>query len=65
MVQEAASYPVAEDVNLPRYPEIVRLDVGDVLEIGVTRAGETSRISLPLTGPTAPVPQWVARHRSG
>jgi len=50
-----------EVIDLPRYPEIVPLNVGDVLDIGVTRDGETARITIPLTGETAPVPQWFKR----
>jgi predicted metalloprotease with PDZ domain len=48
-----------EIIDLPRYSEIVRLNVGDVLDIGVARHGETTRIAIPLTGETAPVPQWL------
>jgi hypothetical protein len=48
-------------VDLPRYPEIVRLNVGDVLDIGVNRDGKTARVTIPLTGETVPVPQWSAR----
>jgi predicted metalloprotease with PDZ domain len=47
-----------EVIDLPRYPEIVRLNVGDDLNIGVTRDGETARVTIPLTGETASVPQW-------
>ena len=47
-----------ETIDLPRYPEIVRMNVGDDLDIGVTRDGETARITIPLAGETAPVPQW-------
>lgn len=47
-----------ETIDLPRYPEIVRMNVGDDLNIGVIRDGETARITIPLTGETAPVPQW-------
>jgi predicted metalloprotease with PDZ domain len=50
-----------ETINLPRYPEIVRLNAGDVLDIGVTRDGDTVQIAIPLTGETAPVPQWFKR----
>jgi predicted metalloprotease with PDZ domain len=50
-----------EVVELPRYSEIVRMDAGDVLSVGVTRDGETERIALPLTGETALVPQWSTR----
>ena len=50
-----------EVVDLPRYSEIVRMNAGDVLRIGVTREGETARIDLPLTGETAAVPQWIRR----
>jgi hypothetical protein len=53
--------PRGEVIELPRYPEIVRLNVGDVLDIDVTRDGATARISIPLTGETAPVPQWLKR----
>lgn len=48
-----------DTVDLPRYVEIVRLNIGDQLDIGVTRDGQATRISIPLTGETAPVPQWV------
>lgn len=50
-----------EVIDLARYPEIVRLNVGDVLDIGVTRDGEAARITIPLAGETAPVPQWFKR----
>ncbi|WP_460526548.1 hypothetical protein [Flindersiella endophytica] len=50
-----------ETIDLPRYPEIVRLNAGDVLDIGVSRDGETTRIAIPLTGETARVPQWFRR----
>lgn len=50
-----------ELIDLPRYPEIVGLNAGDVLEIGLTRDGETVRTGIPLTGETAPVPQWRRR----
>lgn len=50
-----------ETIDPPTYPEIVRRNVGDVLDIGVTRDGETARITMPLTGETAPVPQWFKR----
>jgi protein involved in polysaccharide export with SLBB domain len=50
-----------EIVDLAGYPELVRLDVGDVLEIGVARDGENARITIPLTGQTATVPQWLRR----
>lgn len=53
-----------EIVDLPRYPDIVRLNVGDVLEIGVTRDGQMIPILLPLGGETAPVPQWFKRSRT-
>jgi predicted metalloprotease with PDZ domain len=47
-----------EVLDLSRYPEIVRLDVGDVLDVGVIRNGEPARLALPLGGTVAPVPQW-------
>jgi hypothetical protein len=55
----------AEVVELPRYSEIVRMDAGDVLSVGVTRDGESARIALPLTGETAAVPQWTKRLDQG
>ncbi len=62
-VADRAGLREGEQVDLPRYPDIVRLDVGDVLTVGVTRDGEPMRIDLPLDGPTAPVPQWRLRSR--
>lgn len=47
-----------ETIDLPRYSEIVDMNIGDDLNIGVTRDGETARLTIPLTGETAPVPQW-------
>jgi predicted metalloprotease with PDZ domain len=47
-----------ESVDLPRYLEIVGLNVGDVLKVGVIRNGEPVRLALPLGGGVAPVPQW-------
>lgn len=52
-----------ETVELPRYPDLVRLDLGDVVTVGLTRDGESVRVDLPLDGPTAPVPQWRRRPR--
>jgi len=60
-VADRAGLREGEVIDLPRYPEIVPLNVGDVLDIGVTRDGETARITIPLTGETAPVPQWFKR----
>jgi predicted metalloprotease with PDZ domain len=54
-----------EIVDLPRYTEIVRMNAGDVLEIDVTRDGSSARIPIPLTGETAPVPQWRKRLGTG
>lgn len=54
-----------ELVELPRYSEILRKDVGDVLDIVVTRGGERVPISLPLNGETVPVPQWFKADASG
>ena len=62
-VADRAGLREGEVIDLPRYPDLVRLDVGDVLTIGVTREGETVRIDLPLTGQTAPVPQWRLKPR--
>ena len=60
-VAESAGLREGDIVELPRHADVIRLDVGDVLDIGVTRDGQTSRVSLPLTGETAPVPQWSYR----
>lgn len=60
-VAERAGLREGELVDLPRYPDIVRLNVGDVLDIDVNRNGRTARVSIPLIGETAPVPQWSAR----
>jgi predicted metalloprotease with PDZ domain len=48
-------------IDLPRYPEIVRLNAGESLTIDVTRDGQATRIAIPLNGKTAPVPQWRKR----
>ncbi|HEY2879788.1 hypothetical protein [Nocardioides sp.] len=53
-----------EDIELPRYPEIVRMNVGDVLDIKVSRGGDSATISIPLTGATALVPQWRTRQHT-
>lgn len=53
-----------EDVELPRYPEIVRMNVGDVLTIKVSRGSDTVVVSIPLTGATAVVPQWRTRQHT-
>lgn len=53
-----------EDIELPRYPEIVRMNVGEVLDIKVSRGGDTATVSIPLTGATAPVPQWRTRQHT-
>jgi predicted metalloprotease with PDZ domain len=53
----------AEVIDLPRYPEIVCLNVGDLLNIRVTRDGATALVSIPLTGETALVPRWIKRPR--
>lgn len=58
-VADGAGLREGEVIDLPTYPEIVRLDVGDELDIGVTRDGATTRIAVPLAGRTAPVPQWT------
>jgi predicted metalloprotease with PDZ domain len=47
-----------ESVDLPRYLDILRLDVGDVLDVGVTRDGELVRLALPVGDIVASVPQW-------
>ena len=58
---ESAGLRDGDVVDLPRHTDVVRLDVGDVLDIAATRDGKTSRVSLPLVGETAPVPQWSSR----
>jgi predicted metalloprotease with PDZ domain len=50
-----------ESVDLPRYPDLLQLGIGDVLDVGVTRDGRTVRLSMPLNGETASVPQWFKR----
>lgn len=50
-----------EVLDLPRYSDIVRLNVGENLDFGVTRDGETARVTIPLTGKTASLPHWVSR----
>jgi predicted metalloprotease with PDZ domain len=58
---ERAGLREGETIELPRYPEIVRLSVQDQLHINVTRDGATSVLTIPLTGASAPVPQWRTR----
>lgn len=58
-VADRAGLREGETVDLPKYSEIVRMNVGDDLDIGVTRGGETAWITIPLAGETAPVPQWL------
>jgi predicted metalloprotease with PDZ domain len=53
-----------ELLDLPRYAELLRLEPGAVLEVGVDRDGEAVRVAVPQTGETAPVPQWVSRELS-
>ncbi len=48
-------------LDLPRFAELLRLEPGAVLEVGVDRGGEKVRAAVPLTGETAPVPQWRSR----
>lgn len=57
-VADRAGLREGETVDLPRYPEIVALGVGEDLPVGVTRDGQTVRLTLPLDGETASVPQW-------
>jgi predicted metalloprotease with PDZ domain len=47
-----------ETIDVPSYPEIVRMNAGDDLHVGVTRDGEIVELVIPLVGETAPVPQW-------
>jgi predicted metalloprotease with PDZ domain len=50
-----------EDIEPPRCPEIVRMNLGDSLDIKVSRRSETAVVTIPLTGETAVVPQWRTR----
>jgi hypothetical protein len=50
-------------LDLPSYPELLRLEAGAVLDVGLDRDGEALRVAVPLTGETAPVPQWRAVSR--
>jgi predicted metalloprotease with PDZ domain len=62
-VADRAGLREGETLDLPRYPELLRLAPGDVVDVGVVRDGQASRVALPLTGATAPVPQWRAVSR--
>jgi predicted metalloprotease with PDZ domain len=57
-IADRAGLNEGEVLDLPRYTEILRLDVGDVLDVGVIRDGEPVRYALALGGTAAPVPQW-------
>ena len=59
---DRAGLQEGEDIDLPRYPEIVGLNVGDALDVRVNRGGHASLVTIPLTGETALVPQW-RKHR--
>ncbi len=62
-IADRAGLREGEAVDLPRYPDLVRLDIGEVVRIGVTRAGRSVQVELALDGPTATVPQWRLRSR--
>ncbi len=59
---DRAGLKEGDTVELPSYPEALALNADDVLNIRVTRDGETSRLTIPLAGQTTPVPQW---HKPG
>ena len=40
------------------------MNVGDVLDINVSRGGDSATISIPLAGATALVPQWRTRQHT-
>ena len=57
-VADHAGLHEGENIELPRYPEIVGMNVGDLIDIGVNRDGHRSVVTIPLTGETVLVPQW-------
>ncbi|MDQ3165537.1 MAG: hypothetical protein M3Q17_05150 [Actinomycetota bacterium] len=59
---DRAGLKEGDTVELPSYPETLALNADDVLDIRVTRDGETSLVTIPLAGQTTPVPQW---HKPG
>jgi hypothetical protein len=59
---ERAGLTEGDGVDLPSYTEALALNADDVLNIRVTRDGDTRLISIPLAGQTTPVPQW---HKPG
>ncbi len=59
---ERAGLTEGDGVDLPSYTEALALNADDVLNIRVTRDGDTSLVTIPLAGQTTPVPQW---HKSG
>jgi hypothetical protein len=61
---DRAGLQEGEHIELPRYPEIVRMNVGDVVDIGVNRGGHASVVTIPLTGETVLVPQWRKQGRA-
>lgn len=60
-IADRAGLREAEAIDLPRLRELVDMNIGDVLEVGVTRDGEQVRIPIPLDNVTASVPQWRGR----
>jgi predicted metalloprotease with PDZ domain len=55
---EAAGLVDGDAVALPRYPEAVALEVGDTMDVSVTRDGRTTHVALPPGRQKASVPQW-------
>jgi hypothetical protein len=55
---DRAGLQEGENIDLPRYPELLGLSVGDVLDVRVIRDGHPSLVTIPLTGEAALVPQW-------
>jgi predicted metalloprotease with PDZ domain len=55
---ERAGLEEGDMVDLPSYPEALALNPDDVLNIRVTRDGETRLLTIPLAGQSTPVPQW-------
>lgn len=57
---ERAGLREGDLVSLPRYSDIVGMNVGDAVNVSVERDGHTHQLVLPLTGETVSVPQWYA-----
>ena len=55
---DRAGLSEGDAVDLPSWTETLRLGPGDVLQIRVSRDGDTGIVTIPLAGHTVPVPQW-------